>query len=211
MFKSIMVKQIHFIVIIFILTSCSFLKNNIELNNFVLINSVPVNAEVFSDTGVLIGVTPLKLDIDKLNLYQKDSVLSLSLRKLNYQDKQVIFKNLGVSEINVKLSQVTEPMAKVLIAGPLSLYINSILKKTIKIQDGIITKNIIESKTSLETLINDYPNVASLYVLLAAIEIQNKNYSVAKVTLEKSIMLDGSDELARSYLNFVNKRLNNEQ
>jgi hypothetical protein len=211
MFKSIMVKQIHFIVIIFILTSCSFLKNNIELNNFVLINSVPVNAEVFSDTGVLIGVTPLKLDIDKLNLYQKDSVLSLSLRKLNYQDKQVIFKNLGVSEINVKLSQVTEPMAKVLIAGPLSIYINSILKKTIKIQDGIITKNIIESKTSLETLINDYPNVASLYVLLAAIEIQNKNYSVAKVTLEKSIMLDGSDELARSYLNFVNKRLNNEQ
>lgn len=190
-----------------ILSSCSFFKKNIELNEHVTINSAPSSAEVYSDSGEMLGVTPLTLNQEKLNLVQKNQIVSVSIKKINHIDRQLVFKNLGVTEISVTLARINEEAVKDLIRGPLSAHVNEILKKMIQVQEGIITKKLASSEALINQLATDFPNVASFYVLEAAIDIQNKKYEHAKIILEKSLMLDNTNELAKSYLNFINQRL----
>ena len=199
-------KLIIHLTVVLLLSSCSYFKSNLELNEYVVINSNPSSAEVYSDSGELLGVTPLKLSLERLNLIQTNSIVSLSIKKIEYLDRQLVFKNLGISEVNIKLTKMDELLAKKLIGGPLSSNVNEILKKMVQIQEGVITKKSVMAEESLNQLTRDYPNIASFYVLQAAIDIQNKKYAPAKIILEKSLMLDNTNELAKSYLNFLNQR-----
>lgn len=192
------------------LSSCSYFKNNVELKEYIIISSNPNAAEIYSETGEMLGVTPLKLSDDKLKVIQKNQIISFSVKKRNFVERQLVFKNEGVSEINVNLKKMDETAVKDLIRGPLSGNINDILKKMIQVQEGIITKKYNSSEDLLSQLKNDYPNIASFYVMGAAIDIQNKRFEQAKVSLEKSLLLDETNELAKTYLNFINQRLKNE-
>lgn len=194
----------------FFSSSCSFFKNNIELSESVSIKSSPIGAEVYSQSGEFIGVTPLKLTQDKIGLIQKDSIVLLSVRKNNYIDQHLAFKNMGVSEVQVNLVSLNDEMVKKLMAGSLSSNVNDILKKLIQVQEGIITKKLASSEEIIEQLIKDYPAISAFYTLQAAIDIQHKKYSSARILLEKSLMLDSTNELSKSYLNYVNKRSANE-
>ncbi|MDO9184001.1 MAG: hypothetical protein Q7U04_16420 [Bacteriovorax sp.] len=200
--------KFHILFLILFLSSCSYFKSNIELSDYITINSTPPSAEVYSESGELLGVTPFKLTKEQLTSVQKNSVASLVFKKINHMDRQLIFTNLGVSEINVNLSKLNEKLIKDLISGPLSKDVNEILKKMIHVQEGIITKKLLSSEEILAQLSKDYPNIASFYVLEAAIDIQNKKFEHAKIILEKSLMIDTTNELAKSYLNFINQRLN---
>jgi tetratricopeptide (TPR) repeat protein len=192
------------------LSSCSYFKNSVELKEYIIINSNPNAAEIYSESGELLGVTPLKLVEEKLKVIQKNQIITFTIKKRNFLERQLVFKNEGVSEINVNLKKMDEVAYKELIRGPLSGNINDILKKMIQVQEGIITKKYNSSEDLLTQLKNDYPNIASFYVMGAAIDIQNKRYDQAKVSLEKSLLLDETNELAKSYLNFINQRLKNE-
>ena len=205
-----MIKRLIFLLLFLLISSCSYFKSTVELNDNVIINSNPVGAEIYTDSGELLGLTPLKIGIDKLGLIQKNSIVSVTLKKLNYLDLHVVFKNLGISEFTVILQKLDDKLVKGLIAGPLSGNVNEILKQMIQVQEGVITKKFSLSETLLNQMIKDFPNIASFYVMQAAIDIQNSKFSEAKIMLEKSLMLDSTSELAKSYLNFINKRLDHE-
>lgn len=188
-------------------TACSLLKEKVEINEHVNVKSIPSQSEVYSDSGELLGVTPLKIDAKLLSKIEKNGIVSVYIQKSGHSERQVSFPVLGVTNINITLNKLDDAAFERLMSGPLSGHINTIIKDVMSSQENIIRKNYKGARASLDRLIKKYPSISSHYILKAAIEINNKKYRAAKVLLQKSLNLDESNEVAKTYLMFVEKRI----
>lgn len=189
------------------MSSCSLFKENVDLGKYVSINSTPPQAEVYSIANDFLGVTPLRIPSDKVDQISKNGVVSLSLRKVGHYEKQVSFRTLGVADLSVNLNPLGEKEFVKLLAGPLSNLVNDIIKDVMTSQENIVRKNYKDARVSLDRLIQTYPAISSNYILRAAIDINDKKFKEARLLLLKALNLDETNEVAKSYLQYVERRI----
>lgn len=199
------VKKIVSFFILLSISSCSFIKSKTSVGRFIEVRTVPIKAEIVDSSGGVIGVTPLKIPHDKIEKIEKDNVVSFVIKKNGYRDKQVVFKSLGISQIEVKLDKYSDKEYKKMINGPMSSIVDQIMIDLINSQDRIIRKDHRTAKERIERLIASYPSLSTNYMLSAVVDINLKRYKQARALLEKSLNIDPTNQMARSYLNYVRK------
>ena len=196
------------IILMFVLSSCSLLKKNLDLDKYILIDSEPTGVEVYGSVGDKIGETPLKIQRDKLDALSKDGIVSLIFKKIGHRNSYVNFNNLGSTKLKVKMDRLTREEFQHLISGPLSNHVNDLIKDYMQSQESIVKGDYESARSRLDQIIKQYPTISSGYILRAAIEINKKNFQSAKRFLLKALNLDQSNEIAKAYLQYVEEGTN---
>ena len=66
-----------------------------------------------------------------------------------------------------------------------------------------------EVRENLSDLIDRYPAISTNYTLQGVLLIREKKYKAAEASLQKALSLDESDDLAKSYLNYIKEKTGN--
>lgn len=194
---------------IIIFSSCSLFEEKLSLEENVQVLSNPSASDVYNVQGDFLGRTPLTLKGELLKNASKENVVSIVLKRANYKPENVVFVNRGVAKVEVGLEEIDSEYFEELLRGRLSKDINKVAKKLVRIQTGIMSGKMAEVRENLSDLIDRYPAISTNYTLQGVLLIREKKYKAAEASLQKALSLDESDDLAKSYLNYIKEKTGN--
>tara|TARA_B100001971_G_C18266136_1_gene592652 strand:- start:4961 stop:5569 length:609 start_codon:yes stop_codon:yes gene_type:complete len=194
---------------IIIFSSCSLFEEKLSLEENVQVLSNPSASDVYNVQGDFLGRTPLTLKGELLKKASKENVVSIVLKRANYKPENVVFVNRGVAKVEVGLEEIDSEYFEELLRGRLSKDINKVAKKLVRIQTGIMSGKMAEVRENLSDLIDRYPAISTNYTLQGVLLIREKKYKAAEASLQKALSLDESDDLAKSYLNYIKEKTGN--
>lgn len=198
-----MEKNFLILIVMFFLSSCS-LWNGVKKRENLIIDADPVKTKVYSESGDLIGETPLELTPEQVDKIKSGEFCKFLLRNEGFIDLNVVVNTKEMTNASFKMEKLKTDHFEKWVFGSYNTDLNVYSKDLLNLQMLMMVKKYEDARNKIMEFQKKYPNVGATFTMLAHIEIQEKKFEKAKLYLEKAIQIDAKDSTAIRMLNIVN-------
>lgn len=195
---------IVFCVLLF-LVSCSSVKDSIDFGDRLSIISTEGTLDIYSETGVLLGQTPVVISGKKMEEIISDGVVRFEARRNEHYTKQFIIAVKGMSELKISLKKVTQTEYEKYFKNSQQVRLDILLDDVLLFYEKLSVNDIDSLEVIINRLLSDYPNVSRIHFLDAVYSFKKGNLKNTNLSLEKSLLIDSGNEFSRNLQMILNK------
>jgi hypothetical protein len=163
--------------------------------------SEPTGANVVSDGGKDLGVTPLVLEGEAYTAaMQGRPFFSATLKKDGYAENQIMIEPRTFDEFVVKLSKLEESHFRTVILKDYAAEGHKMVASFLSAQGSIGSKRLDQAEAMIRELQTNYPTMAAAYVLEADLRLLQKRRDEAYKAMTQAQRLAPNDPQIRKVI-----------